>query len=284
MPARESRRSRLGATARRRPSRDAWLALCCCGPALAAIVLAPGPVALAAAVVTGVVLERFRQGRRERPLRLADTPAAWAESVRSSMGVRHAVAAGIAAVAALAVLLLPSLAPQPGSDRTSARAGGPATPARTTFPRIEILRRSPRRAFKAGGVSFRVFRVRPSAGGVQRQPSTGRVWFFVAVEVRNLARRRFRPSSVAYRLKDDRGHAYSPDIGGGTGPASLARTGYLGRGEIAYARLSFRIPRAAGTLSLIFEPDPSRPLQVQVPFRRSSPARPRSGARPPCAP
>jgi hypothetical protein len=268
--ARGSRRSYLGATTRRRPSRDAWLALCCCGPALAAIVLAPGPVALAAAVVTGVVLERFRQGHRERPLRLADTPAAWVESVRSSTGVRHAAAAGIAAVAALAVLLLPSLAPRPGSEQTLARTGGPAPPAKTTLPRIEILRRSPRRAFTSAGVSFRVFPMRPSAGGLQHHPGAGREWMSVGVEVRNLARRRFRPSSVAYRLKDDRGHAYSPDIGGGTGPASLARTGYLARDEIAYARLSFRIPRAAGSLSLIFEPDPSRPLQVQVPLRRSS--------------
>jgi hypothetical protein len=253
----------------RRVSRDAWLALAVCGPALAVAVLAPTPVAITAALVAGATLERYRQGRRERPLRLADTPAAWADDVRESVGVRPALVAGLAALAALGVLTLPSLAVDGDSDGRSGQETSGPSHAKPTLPRIAYLRRAPHRAFKASGVRFRVFRIGRSVGGVQiqRMPASGHSrWVSVGVDIRNIARRRFRPSDIAYRLKDGRGRSYWPEIGGGTGPSSLGRTGYVGRGEIAQTRLSFRVPRSAHRLSLIFEPGSKGAVQVHVPL------------------
>jgi hypothetical protein len=228
-----------------------------------------GLIALLLAFAAGAAVERYRQGRRERPLRLADTPSAWAHAVRHSVGEAHALAAALAVAAALALLLLPSLAGAPMPDRPR----GPGL-ARTsaTLPRVEVVRRDAGRAFTMRGLRLRVFRVReprPGVAPLRRAARRGRAWLSVGVDVRNLRRRRFVPNALAYRLGDGRGRSYWPDIGGGTGPASLAQTGHLRRGELARTRLSFRVPRGGRRLALVFEPSSASALQVRIPLGRS---------------
>jgi hypothetical protein len=88
----------------------------------------------------------------------------------------------------------------------------------------------------------------------------------LAIDVRNLSRRRFMPNSIAYRLRDDRGRSYWPDVGGGIGPGSLGRTGRLERGQLANMRLRFRVPRGTRRVALVFEPSSASGLQVRVPL------------------
>jgi hypothetical protein len=266
------RRPRTG----RRMSSDVGIAVAVCSLAAVVALLAPPslrPVAAAAAFVAGATLERYRQGRRERPLRLEDTPGAWARAVRESVGVPYALAAGLATLAALAVLALPSLSGDDAGDEPAAPTTRDLARAGQALPRIEVARRSPRRQFVVGGLSFRVFPVdepRKQAGTLRRPAGRGRIWLTVGVDIRNLSRRRFVPNALAYRLKDGRGRSYWPDIGGGTGPASLALTGHLGRGGLARMRLSFRVPRGERRLALVFEPGSAARLQVRVPLGRTA--------------
>jgi hypothetical protein len=225
-------------------------------------------IALIAAFVAGVAVERYRQGRRRAPLRLADTPRAWVDSVRHSVGEVHALAAGLAVAAALTVLLLPSFSSDPtGRDR--ARRVGLA-PAAEKLPELEVARKRAGREFKMRGLTFRVFRLPdswPGSGALGRPAGRGRAWLSVGVDVRNVGRRRFRPSTVSYRLKDGRGRSYWPEVGGGTGPASLAESGRLERGVGGAAmRLRFRVPRGARRFALVFEPGGASARQVRVPL------------------
>jgi hypothetical protein len=276
MTARGLFRSRAWPAVGGRVAGDRGLAFAICVPALTAAVLAPEqlrPVALVAAFVAGATVERYRQGRRGRPLRLAETPAAWGDAVRHSIGVAHALAAGLAAAAALGLVLLPSLSRAPSPDRAAAARGHGQAPAVSDLPRIEVVRPGGGRRFSVRGLSFRVFRIRQASAGVgvaQRPAGRGLEWLQLGVDVRNVGRRRFRPNSLAYRVKDERGRAYWPDVGGGTGPATLAKTGFLERGESAQARLGLRVPRSARRLRLVFEPVPNGSLQVEVPLPRES--------------
>ena len=72
---------------------------------------------------------------------------------------------------------------------------------------------------------------------------------------------------VGFMHDDARGRLYAPVVGGGTGPASLARTGFLRPGQTAQARLAFLVPKTAGHLTLVFEPVRDGSLQVRVPLR-----------------
>jgi hypothetical protein len=229
--------------------------------------LLPEPVsalAFAAAFVAGAAIERYRQGRRERPLRLAETPRLWIATARDSVGIPATAIAACAGLAALGVLILPSL--------STVRHGPPADGAaegrridRSSLPRLKVMRPASGVAFTVGGARFRVFGASSSAAAVDRgQPRPGRRWIYVGVEGRNLRRSHFNPNHLSYRLADERGNAFYPDLSAGTGPPSLGETGFLGRGETARTRLGFRVPRAARRLSLVFEPLPSGRVQVRV--------------------
>jgi hypothetical protein len=223
-------------------------------------------IALAAAFVAGAAVERHRQAQRAQPLRLADTPAAWAHAVRHQVGGAHALAAALAVGTALALLVLPSLSGAPSGDPD------PEAPDRSraaeTLPRVEVTRERADRDFTIGGLTLRVFRAFESQGiqALNRPAGRGRKWLHVGVDVRNVGRRRFRPSTIAYRLRDGRGRSYWPDVGGGTGPASLAKSGHLERGAVAATRLRFRVPRRARGFVLVFEPRGASARQVRVPL------------------
>jgi hypothetical protein len=222
---------------------------------------------LAAGAVAGAAIERYRNARRERPLPLSETPRAWARVVRESIGLSYSLVGGVAAVCAFAVLLLPALSGT-GAPDEGAQVSGRVLGAKLSLPDVQVLRRTLGRAFRVKGVSFRIFTLAPAQAGLglHRPAGRGMTWLRIGVDVRNLAHARFRPSAVAYRLKDERGRSYSPDVSGGTGPASLGRNGMLDRGELYRARLSFRVSRSAGRVKLVFEPLPDGSLQVEVPL------------------
>jgi hypothetical protein len=259
-----------------RISTDAALLLAVCGAALTVVLLTAqrlGAVALTAAFLAGATVERYRQGRRKRPLGLADTPGAWAGAVRESVGLPYSLAAGLGILAALALLMLPPGPGDHGSDEPVTRDARGVARAGQAAPQIQVVHRRAERRFVLRGLSFRVFAtgdpppnilpLRPAGGGAR--------WVPLGVDIRNLGRRRFAPNALAYRLRDGRERSYWPETGGGTGPASLARTGRLRRGQGARMRLTFRVPHDARRLTLVFEPDAAGPLQVRVPFGRSAP-------------
>jgi hypothetical protein len=187
--------------------------------------------------------------------------------VRHQVGGVYALTAGLAVATALALLLLPSLS---GSPSDEDRPEGPGiSRAATTLPRVEVVRKRAGREFTIGGLTFRVFHVRELTAGIApltRPAGRGREWLSVGVDVRNVGRRRFVPSTLAYRLKDGRQRSYWPDVGGGTGPASLAESGGLEQGQLAAMRLRFRVPRDARRFALVFEPGRASARQVRVPL------------------
>jgi hypothetical protein len=199
-------------------------------------------------------------------LRLSETPRAWTRGVRESVGLPYALAGAVAAAAAVAVLLLPSL--RTGADhRPAAPSRRDLSIDRRALPRVTVLKRSPGAAFTIKGAGFRVFPLaapRAPVDPAQRPAGPGMRWLLVGVDCRNLSRARFRPSVIAYRLEDDRGSSHWPDVGGGTGPASLGQTGFLKRGELFRTRLSFRVPTSARRLTLVFEPVPDGSIHVEV--------------------
>jgi hypothetical protein len=246
-----------------------------CFLAVAAAVLLPGDwrlLAVALALVAGAMVERYRQGGRERPLTLADTPQAWKRALATA-GWPYAGAALAATAAGVALLVLPGLRSQQpeGSARADRASQGAAV---TQLPEVRVLRRPPGRAVRVRGASFTVFlpAAEDWANEIRsRRAGSSGTWLVVGVDGRNLSRTRFNPNALSYRLRDDRGNRFAPVVGGGTGPASLGRTGFLERGETAQARLGFRVPRAARRMTLIFEPVPDGSVQVQVPLGRSDP-------------
>jgi hypothetical protein len=225
---------------------------------------------LAAGAVAGAAIERYRNARREQPLTLGATPHAWARGVRESIGLWYSLIGGLAAVSALAVLLMPALSGT-GEPDTRAAVSARVAGVKISLPAVNVLTRAPGTPFTARGVSFRVSALRaiPASLGPLQRPAGRRLrWMLVGIDSRNLSRPRFRPSAVAYRLEDERGRSYWPDIGGGAGPASLGQTGFLGRGELFRTRLSFRVSRASRRLTLVFEPVPDGSVQVEVPLGR----------------
>ncbi len=100
----------------------------------------------------------------------------------------------------------------------------------------------------------------------RRPPGPGHKWVTVAVRGRNVSRRRFDPTRLAYRLRDERDTAYIGAFRGGTGPRSLARRGSLARGESAVVQLGYRVPRSARRLTLVFEEHAVSGTQIVVPL------------------
>jgi hypothetical protein len=211
-----------------------------------------------------------RQGLRQRPLSLEETPGLWVATARSSIGLPAIAIAAGAVAAALGLLLLPSLfSTGPPKREAAATRAGPRLN-RASLPRLKVLRRSPDSAFTVAGARFRVYRGGPpTAVAVQARAGHGGRWVTVGVEGQNLHRSHFNPDHLSYRLLDGRGNAYYPESSGGTGPASLGETGFLGQGETAHADLSFRVPESARRLTLVFEPAPSGRVQVRVPVDES---------------
>lgn len=232
--------------------------------------LLPGRYRLAIAVaafVCGVGFERYRQGGRDRPLTLAESPALWWATLRHSIGLPYAFAALAATAAALTVLLLPSLRPDPKSVETTRRPVRPTA----VLPELPLRIHRLGKRFVISKASFRVLLAdgQPWAEHVRAEdPGPGRRWVTLVVESRNLGRPNFDPNRLSYRLGDERGNLYSPDLSGGTGPGSLSTKGRLRRGEAAEARLGFRVPASARALVLVFEPTPSGDQQVRVPLGR----------------
>jgi hypothetical protein len=261
---------------RRARGRRRWepvaVALPCFG-VLAAVTLLPGDLRLLAvplALVAGAAIERYRQGGRERPLSLAETPRRWRLAL-TTVGWRYALPALAATATGVTVLALPQLGPeQRGEDATEAQGGG-QRPVDAKLPNVKVLRARPNSPFRVRGASFTVSppAAEPWAQAIRsRTAGRGATWVTVGVEGRNLARRRFNPNALSYRVRDARGNRFAPAVGGGTGPVSLGRTGFLQRGESAQARLGFRVPRSARRLRLVFEPVRDGSIQVEVPLAR----------------
>jgi hypothetical protein len=246
-----------------------------CFAALAAMMLLPGDLRLLAvplALVAGAAIERHRQGRRERPLSLADTPQEWKRTL-ATVGWGYALAALATTAAGVAVMALPEVRSGQLGERAGDAAGGAERAAAPDFPEVKVLRGQPGTPVRVRGASFTVFlpgTVTWAQAIRSRQAGRGATWVVVGVDGHNLTRRRFNPNALSYRLKDGRGHSWAPTIGGGTGPGSLGRTGFLERGEIAHARLGFQVPRSARRLTLVFEPVRDGSIQVQVPLARES--------------
>lgn len=229
--------------------------------------LSPGPIeilVLGIAFIAGTALERYRQGRRERPMRLSETPGLWVTVARDSVGVPAVLFAVGAVVAALGVLVLPSISPrQP--DLPVDAIGGRMTD-KSTLPSLKVLRPALGTSFTVGGARFRVFHAE-STTGERGRTGPGRRRVRVGVTGQNLRRSRFNPNHLSYRLIDGRGNSYYPESSGGSGPPSLGETGFLRRRESARARLGFVVPSSARGLSLVFEPLPSGRVQVRVSLR-----------------
>jgi hypothetical protein len=102
----------------------------------------------------------------------------------------------------------------------------------------------------------------------RRVPGGGRRWVTIAVQATNLDRPNFDPTTLAYRLRDERRSLYAPDAQGGIAPSSRSRRGSLRRGQAADVQLGFRVPTGARRLTLIFEDRLLGPRQVWVPLWR----------------
>jgi hypothetical protein len=247
----------------------AFASLALLAPAcLLALGASPG-LALAAAFLAGAALERYRQGRRQRPLRIGETPGLWLATARDSIGVPASAVAALAVATALLVLLAPAptrtRAPQRG-----ARAQSPPAPVGTTqLPSPRVLRQRQGTAFVVDAARFRVARPpHPAVTLLAAQPASYRS-VAVSVEGRNLSRRHFNPNHLSYRLLDGAGDLYYPQSAAGTGPESLHRTGVLGKGQTAQVDLLFSVPPSANRLTLIFEPVPDGAAQVRVALGRA---------------
>jgi hypothetical protein len=232
---------------------------------VAAMALDRRLLAVPLALLAGATVERYRQGRRERPLTLTATPRECRRAL-AALGWRYAIAATATGAAALALLVLPALRhrqPEPAAAHRSAAGGGASS-----FPKVKLARYALRTKIRVDGAVFSVFLPagQPWARTIRsRSPGERAQWVVLGVDARNLGRRRFNPNVLAYRLADARGNRYAPVVGGGTGPDSLRKTGSLRAGESAQARLGFRVPSTARRLALLFEPVADGSLQVEVP-------------------
>jgi hypothetical protein len=233
--------------------------------ATASAALSPGSseiLVLGAAFIAGTALERYRQGRRERPMRLSETPGLWVAMARESVGMPATLLAAGAVIAALVVLVLPSISPTQPDLPVEATEGRAAD--QSSLPRLKVLRPAPGSSFAVGGARFRVFRVESATSG-RRRTGSARRRVKVGVTGQNLRRSRFNPNHLSYRLVDARGNAFHPESSGGSGPSSLGETGFLRRGDTAQARLGFLLPPSARGLSLVFELPGGR-VQVRIPL------------------
>jgi hypothetical protein len=237
-----------------------------------ALVYVPRTSAVLAAFVIATALERHRQSARRRPLRLVDSPRAWRATLNATVGVPAAIvvlALGVAAVALERAHF--------GLERTTTTTGqggaGTAEGPAARLPRLAVRRYPPSLSFVLAGARFNVH---PSPGALwaaqlrQRAAGRGQRWVTIAVETRNLRRRRFDPNTLAYRLRDRRGNVYHANVGGGTGPPSLSTPGLLRPGLSAESRLGFRVPRTIRRVELVFEPSIGGSVQARVPIEAPS--------------
>jgi hypothetical protein len=145
-----------------------------------------------------------------------------------------------------------------GGGRVSARRPSPPPPA--PGPVVHGLRGP----FVVGGARFAVFRD-PQQGWTsfrRRSPGAGKVWMAVTVLVRNFSLADFDPRALTYRVFDGAGTAYAPDRRIGTAPAQARPPRPLAAGQLAEARLGFRIDPGAPGLQLRFSPVPGGPPVV----------------------
>jgi len=256
---------------RRRRGEALAVALACAAVAVALLAL-PGDwrlVAVPLALTAGTVVERYRQGRRAEPLGLAETPRAWQRTL-VALGWRYVLAALAATAAAAGLLGLPVRNADRMSTRPMEAEPGASSADAHALPAVRALVGRPGHPLRARGASFTVLHpiARPWARSIRARPAAKpHIWVAIGVDGRNIHRRRFNPNALSYRLSDARGRLYAPVVGGGTGPASLARTGFLRPGATAQARLAFLVPKTAGHLTLVFEPVRDGSLQVRVPLR-----------------
>jgi hypothetical protein len=237
---------------------------------MAAVALTDGQrfPAFATAVLASAALERHRQARRPRPLTLAATPRAWKAAVETNIGAAEAaVVTLLVAAAAWLVLARPELGPQVARSPTLAGAGIHSAP-KSRIPRVRVSRSQPGRWFTADSAKFRALanpREPWAAALVGRAGGRGLHWVAIEVDTKNLRRHHFDPNTLDYRLHDGAGNVYHPDLGGGTGPATLSSPGLLRPGLIAESRLGFRVPVSAERLMLVFEPALGASMQIHVP-------------------
>jgi len=225
---------------------------------------APPWLTLALAFLAGTVLERYRQGRRRRPLGIGERPRVWLAAARDSIGAPASIVATLAGAGALLFLLMPALTPTKAPlPPTTIRQAVPPRPSGKRSPSLRVLHQRQGTAFVVAAASFRIERLMHSAGaGVDRPAAYKPV--AISVEGENLGRRNFNPNHLSYRLLDRLGNLYYPESIAGTGPASLSRTGSLEAGQAASVHLHFSVPRSAQRLTLIFEPVADGSAQVQV--------------------
>ena len=265
----DTARQRNGAKATRRRgpirSMNCWPASLIVAVVVALLVDGARLSTVVVAVIAATALERHRQATRPRPLTLAETPGAWRHTIETTMGLRAALlCASLLAAASLLLTHAPF-----GSDDTTVHAPPPASTA-SGPTRLHAL---PIRTYRAGqsfsieGAAFRVIfnRSSPFAASL-RSGVVGRGlrWVAVQVDTTNLSRRRFDPNDLDYRLRDRSGASFYADVRGGTGPPSLSTPGLLRPGLTAESQLGFRVPRSAGTFTLVFEPVIGGPVQVRV--------------------
>jgi hypothetical protein len=221
-------------------------------------------LALAAAFLAGTAFERYRQGRRQRPLTLGETPRRWATTARDSIGVQATTVAACAVAAALGLLLLPSLSSFGPSEPPSDDVGAEPQIDRSSLPQVKVLPRPAGAWFTVSGARFRVLATENVATTGFQASNPGLRLVRIDVDGENVRRSRFNPNHLSYRLEDRRGNVYGPEASAGTGPPSLGETGFLRRDEIAHARLAFHVPRSARRLALVFEPGAAGRVQVRV--------------------
>jgi hypothetical protein len=227
-------------------------------------------LAVAAALIAGVGLERYRQYRAPMPPPLRETPAAWRDLIADEVGLPFAAAALLLAAAAAAVLIV-SL---PGKDTTTQTALVSTPPAAGTPPQVPTRREPAGRGFMAAGVDFRVTTGAAVATGSATQladPGADRRWVTAVVTTANVTRKTFDPAMLDFRLRTSHGALIYPDQHGATGPDGLAETGTLRRGQKAQVQLAFRVPSDARGLTLLFEPGKNGSRQVQVPLDSAAP-------------
>jgi hypothetical protein len=221
-----------------------------------------GLIAVAAALVAGVGLERYRQYRRPIPPPLGDTPRDWMDLVAEEIGLPYALGALLLAAAAAGILFA-----SVHSRHTTTATVLPPTPENAgPQPRIAVRKEAEGPEFTIKGAAFRVLPGGASGGGqVESQsPGAGFRWVTVAVEARNTDRKAFDPALLAYRLLGPNAGLIFPDRHGATGPAGLTLNGTLTKGETAVVQLAFRVPEDETKLTLIFEPVSNGPEQVRV--------------------
>lgn len=217
---------------------------------------APVVVLAVGAAVLGAWLQNYRllwMGAGEpAKIGLADPLA----GLRGQFALPAVMVAGLLALAAVAVLTLP----EPHGETAAATTARAVAPLAAEAPPVRVLEGELGRPCEAGRPSFAVM---PGGAAewareiVARPAGDGQAWVTLAVTGHSVGARELDPALLPYRLRDDGGTQYHPDVSGG-----LGATGD-GSGE---ARLGFRVPEGAAGLELVFEPRPDGPLQARVPL------------------